>query len=178
MRLEEAKSINLSLSALGNCMSALAEARTHVPYRDSKLTRLLQVYNYYTTSSSIYLYAQLTYFVLMLVYRVAWEAMHGPQSSLLCSQVGQFLFPYVCLLAYEVDHLPYSCTLQCALCHMYIMFIHYQHLIQHTYDYILLIHTRIYTPIYADEDVHGETLNTLRFASRASKVKVKANITK
>lgn len=42
MRLEEAKAINLSLSALGNCMSALAEGRGHIPYRDSKLTRLLQ----------------------------------------------------------------------------------------------------------------------------------------
>jgi kinesin family protein 5 len=42
LRLEEAKAINLSLSALGNCMSALAECRKHVPYRDSKLTRLLQ----------------------------------------------------------------------------------------------------------------------------------------
>jgi len=41
-RLEEAKAINLSLSALGNCMNALAEGRAHVPYRDSKLTRLLQ----------------------------------------------------------------------------------------------------------------------------------------
>jgi DNA repair exonuclease SbcCD ATPase subunit len=42
MRLEEAKAINLSLSALGNCISALCENRKHVPYRDSKLTRLLQ----------------------------------------------------------------------------------------------------------------------------------------
>ena len=41
-RLEEAKAINLSLSALGNCMNALAEGRSHIPYRDSKLTRLLQ----------------------------------------------------------------------------------------------------------------------------------------
>jgi kinesin family member 5 len=41
-RMEEARAINLSLSALGNCMSALAESRAHVPYRDSKLTRLLQ----------------------------------------------------------------------------------------------------------------------------------------
>jgi kinesin family protein 5 len=43
-RSEEAKAINLSLSALGNCMSALAapERNAHVPYRDSKLTRLLQ----------------------------------------------------------------------------------------------------------------------------------------
>ena len=41
-RLEEGKAINLSLSSLGNCMNALAENRKHVPYRDSKLTRLLQ----------------------------------------------------------------------------------------------------------------------------------------
>ena len=43
-RLKEATKINLSLSALGNVISALTEASTaHVPYRDSKLTRLLQV---------------------------------------------------------------------------------------------------------------------------------------
>ena len=42
-RLSEAKSINTSLSALGNVIAALAEHNTsHVPYRDSKLTRLLQ----------------------------------------------------------------------------------------------------------------------------------------
>jgi hypothetical protein len=54
LRAEESKSINLSLSALGNCISALSASTTqtalgatstrrkHVPYRDSKLTRLLQ----------------------------------------------------------------------------------------------------------------------------------------
>ncbi|EJW81004.1 kinesin family member 3B, partial [Wuchereria bancrofti] len=42
-RLKEATKINLSLSALGNVISALVGGRsTHVPYRDSKLTRLLQ----------------------------------------------------------------------------------------------------------------------------------------
>lgn len=43
-RLEETKKINQSLSALGNVISALTErrARSHVPYRDSKLTRLLE----------------------------------------------------------------------------------------------------------------------------------------
>ena len=42
-RLEEAKKINLSLSALGNVISALvAGGSKHIPYRDSKLTRLLQ----------------------------------------------------------------------------------------------------------------------------------------
>ncbi|KAH9253953.1 hypothetical protein BASA81_008077 [Batrachochytrium salamandrivorans] len=41
-RLEEAKSINLSLSCLGNVVSALAEHSKFVPYRDSKLTRILQ----------------------------------------------------------------------------------------------------------------------------------------
>jgi len=43
MRLKEATKINLSLSALGNVISALVDGRTsHIPYRDSKLTRLLQ----------------------------------------------------------------------------------------------------------------------------------------
>ena len=40
--LEEAKSINLSLSSLGKCINALAENSPHVPVRDSKLTRLLK----------------------------------------------------------------------------------------------------------------------------------------
>ncbi len=41
-RLDEAKSINKSLSALGNVIKALAAKETHVPYRDSKLTLMLQ----------------------------------------------------------------------------------------------------------------------------------------
>ncbi|XP_061203784.1 kinesin heavy chain isoform X2 [Neopsephotus bourkii] len=41
--LDEAKNINKSLSALGNVISALAEGtKLHVPYRDSKMTRILQ----------------------------------------------------------------------------------------------------------------------------------------
>lgn len=40
--LEEAKYINLSLTALGKCINALAESSPHVPIRDSKLTRLLR----------------------------------------------------------------------------------------------------------------------------------------
>ncbi|CAG9331769.1 unnamed protein product [Blepharisma stoltei] len=41
-KLEEAKKINLSLSALGNVIHALTNGSDHIPYRDSKLTRLLQ----------------------------------------------------------------------------------------------------------------------------------------
>lgn len=38
-RLKEATKINLSLSALGNCISALVDGKSsHIPYRDSKLT--------------------------------------------------------------------------------------------------------------------------------------------
>ena len=40
--LEEAKKINLSLSALGNVINSLTKRHEHIPYRDSKLTRLLQ----------------------------------------------------------------------------------------------------------------------------------------
>jgi VanZ family protein len=41
--IRELTSINKSLSALGNVIAALCTSqRTHIPYRDSKLTRLLQ----------------------------------------------------------------------------------------------------------------------------------------
>ncbi|EGG24817.1 kinesin-1 [Cavenderia fasciculata] len=41
--LEEAKKINQSLSLLGNCIMALTDSkRDHIPFRDSKLTRILQ----------------------------------------------------------------------------------------------------------------------------------------
>jgi hypothetical protein len=45
MRLEECKKINMSLSALGNVISSLTDSRNsryHIPYRDSKITRLLE----------------------------------------------------------------------------------------------------------------------------------------
>merc|ERR1719322_286409 len=45
-RLKESTNINMGLLSLGNVISALGEenrgANTHIPYRDSKLTRLLQ----------------------------------------------------------------------------------------------------------------------------------------
>jgi kinesin family protein C2/C3 len=41
-RLLEARNINRSLAALGNVMEALQKKQPHVPYRDSKLTFLLQ----------------------------------------------------------------------------------------------------------------------------------------
>lgn len=48
MRMIEGANINRSLLALGNCINALSESiqrniKSHIPYRDSKLTRLLKV---------------------------------------------------------------------------------------------------------------------------------------
>ena len=44
-RLEECKKINASLSALGNVIASLTDLkskRIHIPYRNSKITRLLE----------------------------------------------------------------------------------------------------------------------------------------
>jgi kinesin family protein 18/19 len=46
-KLQEGANINRSLLALGNCINALAEnsrrnVSSHIPYRDSKLTRMLK----------------------------------------------------------------------------------------------------------------------------------------
>jgi len=48
LRFEEAKNINKSIATLGNCIAALAQEKkkgffppSHIPYRDTKLTRIL-----------------------------------------------------------------------------------------------------------------------------------------
>ena len=64
-RLKEATKINLSLSALGNVISALVDGKsTHIPYRDSKLTRLLQGWPYYEKSTFIVPFLVVTVFSL------------------------------------------------------------------------------------------------------------------
>ena len=42
-RLKEAQNINKSLSSLGDCVQSLVAKAKHIPFRNSKLTFLLQV---------------------------------------------------------------------------------------------------------------------------------------
>lgn len=41
--IKELTAINQSLSSLGNVIASLSANKGHIPYRDSKLTRILQV---------------------------------------------------------------------------------------------------------------------------------------
>lgn len=56
------------LQALGNVICALSEGKQHVPYRDSKLTRMLQVRSL-LGSSRVRAHLASQYLVAVLVHR-------------------------------------------------------------------------------------------------------------
>jgi len=58
MRMKEAQNINKSLSALGDVLRALAKTQRHIPYRNSKLTYLLQ--DALGGSSKVLMFAQVS----------------------------------------------------------------------------------------------------------------------
>lgn len=72
--------INRGLLALGNVISALGDEKkrkegAHVPYRDSKLTRLLQVHFYLYTSVVVSLHLLSLYIKFVAVYYLSWHVM-------------------------------------------------------------------------------------------------------
>ncbi|MED6222310.1 serine/threonine-protein kinase KIN2 [Stylosanthes scabra] len=66
--LEEAKTINKSLSALGNVISSLTSGlqgkSSHIPYRDSKLTRMLQ-------DSLVSFFTTLIYQIIPIIHQIS-----------------------------------------------------------------------------------------------------------
>lgn len=62
-RLKEAQHINRSLSALGDVIFALAQKSSHIPYRNSKLTQVLQ--DALGTENTIASYGNIIYYYLL-----------------------------------------------------------------------------------------------------------------
>ena len=78
-RLKEGININRGLLALGNVISALSEGKSHVPYRDSKLTRMLQA-SAYTPQRSMICRARSVHTPIPRT-KQAYELLHVSQSN-------------------------------------------------------------------------------------------------
>jgi hypothetical protein len=70
--LAEGAAINKSLSTLGNVITALSDKSTHVPFRDSKLTRLLQ------DCMVLLLFGSISLIVYICEGRCIWPRRPGP----------------------------------------------------------------------------------------------------
>nr|CDS17657.1 kinesin family A [Echinococcus granulosus] len=89
-RLYESNKINLSLATLGNVISALADGKsTHVPYRNSKLTRLLQD-SLGGNSKTVMLYRFASQLCLNVIISIVWFILKKPISFYSYFRVSPF----------------------------------------------------------------------------------------
>ena len=100
----QAKTINRSLSALGNCVASLIDpASSHVPFRDSKLTRLLtDVLSVSHSSLFVWLTScfirawglkLLSFFHCAIISHIS-SSISGNSKTCLCANIGPALFNY------------------------------------------------------------------------------------
>ena len=102
MRMKEGVNINKSLSVLGNVINKLSEGKAgaHIPYRDSKLTRILQVRRGLLTELVAYLISKMSQSFILILILESWtvNVLYGPYGGYFQVSKYRFLLTTLCAM--------------------------------------------------------------------------------